>query len=340
MKKKIFSFNLILLFTFLLSCGGPDALVINTVHADGSVTRKVILTFDKDEFDLYDCQVPIDSTWAIEKILEISDEGDSTWTLTAVRDYANVDLLNSDYEDYGGSNERMNRWVVFERRFKWFNTIYRFSENIEKAINGIPPEQYFTVDELHLFYMPDDLLDEKKKGADSLMIEELEDKFDGWLGESLVKATLQEIGSVADKIPGSEIDVEYLNTKSSELSNLILEDNLNEYEVIDSVFGKGYYEKHQVVIDSALAVVEDQFDVAGDADKYLVQTMMPGELLSTNGYIDNDGNILWKVDGDCFLSSDYIMWAESKITNWWAWIVSVLFLLFVATGFIFRVKKK
>ncbi|HUS85740.1 MAG TPA: hypothetical protein VMW76_00750 [Bacteroidales bacterium] len=340
MKKKIINFNLISLFAFLLSCGGPDALVINTVHADGSVTRKVILTYDKDEFDLTDCQVPIDSTWAIEKKYEISDEDDTTWTLTAVKDFASVDLLNNDYNNYPGSNEGMKRWAEFERKFKWFNTIYRFSENIEKALDGIPPDQFYTTDELHLFYMPDELLDETSKGPDSTMIKDLEERAESWMANSLVRAFILEIEALAEKIPDSEIDMEYLNTKSSDLAMMILEDVLNEYEVIDSILGKGYYESHQVVIDSAMTVVEDQFDVALSTDKYLVQATMPGELMSTNGYIDNDGNILWKVDGDCFLSSDYIMWAESKTTNWWAWIISVLFLLFVATGFLYRIKKK
>jgi hypothetical protein len=40
------------------------------------------------------------------------------------------------------------------------------------------------------------------------------------------------------------------------------------------------------------------------------------------------------------MTEQYDMWAESKITNLWAWIASGLFLAFVFTGVIMRVIKK
>ena len=50
--------------------------------------------------------------------------------------------------------------------------------------------------------------------------------------------------------------------------------------------------------------------------------------------------LLWPVKSDYFLTEPYEMWAESKITNPWAWIVSGLFLAFVLTGVMVRVRKK
>jgi hypothetical protein len=50
--------------------------------------------------------------------------------------------------------------------------------------------------------------------------------------------------------------------------------------------------------------------------------------------------LLWPIKSDYFLSEPYEMWAESKIPNTWAWIVSGLFLAFVVTGVIVRVIKK
>ena len=63
---------------------------------------------------------------------------------------------------------------------------------------------------------------------------------------------------------------------------------------------------------------------------------MPGKLIATNGYIDSTRNLLWPVKSDFFLTDQYEMWAESKTTNMWAWIVSGLFLVFVATGIILK----
>jgi hypothetical protein len=40
------------------------------------------------------------------------------------------------------------------------------------------------------------------------------------------------------------------------------------------------------------------------------------------------------------MTEPYEMWAESKITNTWAWILSGLFLAFVLTGVVMGVIKK
>ena len=44
--------------------------------------------------------------------------------------------------------------------------------------------------------------------------------------------------------------------------------------------------------------------------------------------------LLWPVKSDYFFTEPYEMWAESKTTNTWAWIVSGIFLGFVITGVI------
>jgi hypothetical protein len=67
---------------------------------------------------------------------------------------------------------------------------------------------------------------------------------------------------------------------------------------------------------------------------------MPGEIIGTNGFIDSTKTLSWPVHSDFFMTEPYVMFAESKIPNRWAWIVSGIFLLFVLAGIIFRVVKK
>ncbi|MCD4769683.1 MAG: hypothetical protein K8R35_05895 [Bacteroidales bacterium] len=336
---KIFTVSLVLIM--LGSCGGPDLIVINQIHTDGSVSRKVITTYHADEFDLSDCQVPIDSTWAIEKNLTVSEKGDSIWTLTAEKIFGSVDEINEDYDNYGGTNGRMNRFSEFRREFRWFSTNYYFSETVLKAIDGYPPEDFFSEEELDIFYMPQELIDKKLAGSDSLKYITIVDSFDKreelWLLSSLVRAAI--IGVVrSDSIHHSaELEEEFLFSKEKELVALL--NDMDEDEAIDSIFGEGFYKRNQVVFDTTFAILEKDFDVAFSADAYVIQTNMPGELVATNGYIDDDGNMVWAVNGNVFLSNDYVMWAESTIRNLWAWIVTVVFLLFVITGFIIRFKR-
>ncbi len=324
----------------MVSCGGPDALVINTVHPDGSVSRKIILTNSKDEFNLPECQVPVDSTWTMKKELEISEKGDTTWTLTAEKLFSNVDSINSDYKSFGGSNKLLNRWAEFSARFRWFNTIYRYSENVEHAIDGILPEDFFTPEELHLYFMPDAMVDKLLSDGDSAKIITLSNKGNEWLDRSLGRAIIKELILFSETDSAFQIDEKMIERSEDYMKGIELFPLDVGQVVIDSAFGEGFYERNKIVIDSAMKIVENKFEVVVSTEKYLVQTIMPGELVSTNGYIDNDGNITWQVKGETILSSDYHMWAESRVVNTWAWIVSFGFMVFVAAGLIIRVVKR
>lgn len=330
----------VLLFVFLLlaSCGGPDVLLTNIVHKDGSVTRKIVMTWDEPDFDLTESRVPVDSTWTIERSFTISEEQDTLYNLTAIKTFASAGEITDNYISYGGSNGGMKRWAEFDKKFRWFTTLYRFSENIGRAINGYPPEDFMNKEQLQLFYMPDKLAKDLTEGKDSLIykpkFDTLETLTDNWLLRSLVRATFIEIDSLLAKYPESGLNSEDLWNNEEKLAAL-LEDNDIE-KAVDSVFGHGVYERSELILGEVESILEESFDVAFTAASYLVQTQMPEELTLTNGYIDTDGNIVWAVNGNVFLSEDYSMWAESVETNWWAWVVSGVFLLFVIIGLIRR----
>jgi hypothetical protein len=80
--------------------------------------------------------------------------------------------------------------------------------------------------------------------------------------------------------------------------------------------------------------------IMNDFKDYSLRIAMPGKLIGTNGFIDSSQVLQWPVKSDYFMSEPYIMWAESKIPNRWAWIVSGLFLVFVLSGVIIKIIKK
>ncbi|MDZ7740064.1 MAG: hypothetical protein U5K32_13580 [Bacteroidales bacterium] len=344
MKRKTSIIILMFIMMLFSSCGGPDALLINIVREDGSVERRVLLTYHADEFDLNDCQVPVDSTWDITRSLDISENGDTTYSLTAVKEFDSVDMINKYYDEYEGSNPLMNRKAGFRKKFRWFNTVYRYTETVERALRGIEPGDYFSEQELEYFYMPEKLTDALLEGPDSTIIEEtmidpLDKKKEEWMGRSLVRAFVLKLADTVSAKPDLKLDTSQLFEKEDELSYSIFED-LEEKELVNSLVGEGFYENNRILVDTLLSEVENEFLVAFETDPYLVQVFMPGELTSTNGYIDEDGNVLWEVKGEVFLSSDFNMWAESKTLNLWAWIITGAFVLFVIIGLIVKAFKK
>ncbi len=342
--KRVRIISLVVLSLVLISseCGRPDMLVINDIKDDGSINRKLVMTYDEDEFDLSDMQVPVDSTWSLDKTLEVSEKGDSLWTLIAEKQFASVDDLNNSYINDTGSNKHLKRWAEFSKKFRWFNTVYYYSENVEKILEAYPPEDFLDEEYLHLFYMPEKIFNDYRYGEDSLkykaMYDTLEEKKDEWLGRCLVRGAIIEMDSIMKESGDKSIDIDLIMGKEEELGEIILGD-VDVEVAIDSLFGEGYYISNQALIDSSLKNLEKKIEVALQVTTYLIQTKMPGELVGTNGYIDTEGAIIWEVNSDVIFAKDYSMWAQSTESNLWAWIVSGLFVIFVIVSIVFRKKR-
>jgi hypothetical protein len=131
-----------------------------------------------------------------------------------------------------------------------------------------------------------------------------------------------------------------------ELVNLITRDeNSNKFDSLWSngiiqkeYIGETNYLKFKTEVDTAAVKVLNM--VLNSFKDYSVRVSMPGKLIGTNGFIDTSEVLLWPVKSDYFLTEQYEMWAESKIPNLWAWIISGLFLVFVITGVTVRVKER
>jgi hypothetical protein len=341
--------NLKLAVTFLtiitFSCNEPETVVTDIVHTDGSVTRKIEMKNSKNNFSMKDLQVPFDSTWAIKDSLEINKKGDTTWVKRAEKLFATIEDLNVTYKRDSGHNKDAVRHTEFRKQFRWFNTDYIFSEIIDKNLKfGYPVSDFLNKEELNFYYSPGKLNDEKLMGADSLKYKALKDtidkKKDRWTYKSLVSEWIGEFNRIAPPRSGKEMSFETLKGRENEFVKSIEKyskgfDSLWANGIIlRDLFGDTNALKYRSYADSAMNVATKRLLIS--FNNYSLRIIMPGRLTGTNGFIDSSHVLLWPVQSDYFLTEPYRMWAESKTTNKWAWVVTGLFLVFVAAGLIIR----
>jgi hypothetical protein len=327
------------------SCDEPDTVVTNVVHPDGSVTRKILMRNTKNKFEKPDLQVPFDNTWTITDSLEVSAKGDSTWLKEAVKLFKNVDEINSAYKKDSSVNGKMSRYAVFNKKFRWFNTVYRFSENVDRLLlTGYPLSEFLNKEELVHYYLPDYMKFNKENGADSVRYRILADSIkkdvDIWVMKNIVSLWIEKFAILTGPNSRPELSAGTLKSKEDEFVEIINENQ----EKFDSLWEKGVLltkligeenaKKYKTEADSAVSIALSTFLV--DYKDYSLKIIMPGKLIATNGYIDSTKNILWPVKSDYYLTDQYEMWAESRTPNIWVWIVSVLFLLFVSAGIIMK----
>jgi len=349
MKRKSLESVIIMVLLMVFSCDTPETVVTDIVHTDGSVTRKIEMKNNENKFKLSDLQVPFDSTWTMKDTITINEKGDTTWIKTAEKLFKNVDGINKSYLEDKGSNRAISRKAEFIKKFKWFNTEYRFTEMIDRTMSfGYPVKDFLDQEELKYFFSPESVHSEKLNGPDSLKYKALGDtigkKVDKWSTKNMVSEWIGEFSGLTEGKAGNDMTWESLKKHEDEFVKIVEANN----EKFDSIWAKGIILKEfigdsnsirfRTEADTALAVVGRKLFIK--FNDYSVRIIMPGKIIGTNGFIDKTEVLLWPVKSDYFMTGPYKMWAESKISNTWAWIVSGIFLLFVLAGLIFRIIKK
>jgi hypothetical protein len=353
MKRKSIKLVVSIILLLIVSCNEPETVVTNYVHPDGSVTRKIEMKSIEGDvnkrFKISDIQVPLDSSWSIKDSCEVDKKGDTTWIRRAEKLFKSIDEINLTYKSDSGSNKKFSRQAAFNKKFKWFNTEFRFSERIDKKLSfGYPVKDFLNNEELLYFYSPEKLKSDKENGPDSLKFRTLSDsvkhKTDKWTAKNMISEWIGDFSKLTAGKADKDISFRSLKSREDEFMTLIEKDDKH----LDSLWKNGILLKeflgeenalkYKTEADSALSVVTN--NIWANFSDYSVRIVMPGKLIGTNGFIDSSHVLLWPVKSDFFMTEPYEMYAESKIPNTWAWIVSGLFLVFVLSGVIIKVIKK
>jgi hypothetical protein len=228
MKRKSIKIVVSMILILIASCDEPVTVVTNYVYPDGSVLRKLEIRNPKNNFKITALQVPFDSTWTVKDSLEISAKGDTTWIKRAEKHFKNIDEINLAYKSDSGANKSYSRNAGFRKRFKWFNSEYRFSERIEKiSAFGYPVKDFLNNEELLYFYSPGSLKQEKENGPDSLKYKALSDsvknKTDKWTIKNLISEWTGEFSKLTEGKASHEISRESLKAREAELEQIIAE---------------------------------------------------------------------------------------------------------------------
>jgi hypothetical protein len=349
MKTRGLKFLLMIALISVFSCNEPRTVVTDIVHTDGSVTRRIEMKNSENNFKISDLQVPFDDTWTIKDSLEIGEKGDTTYVKRAEKLFESVTLLNETYLKDNSVNKGVKRHAAFSRKFRWFNTEYRFEESADKLISfGYPLSDFLNKEERDFFYSPASLNDKRRSGPDSLKYKALEDtttkKTDFWLYKNVVSEwTGLFSGLIGDKA-GKDMSHESLKAKEDYFSKVVKE-NENKFDslwaagkILKEFIGEQNAVRYKTEADSAMKMMEKTLFV--DFKGYSQCITMPGRLIGTNGYRDSSQMIQWPVKSDYFVSEPYVMWAESRTTNIWAWIATGLFLIFVTAGLVLKMIRK
>jgi hypothetical protein len=331
----------LLMFTLVLwGCDGPETVVTNYVHADGSVTRRVEMRSTEEVVEPESCKVPVDSTWITVTSMEVSDKGDTTWVIVAEKTFPCADSINAAYSSGKDMNFMAKRAAFFYKSFRWFSTVYTFTEKIERLIPyGYPINDYLVGEGREFFLLPQSVADELMKGQDSskylIASDSAGHQIDRWVTASLLSGWFSEAALLLNEAGADSVEIADFCNKEKE----VLEsgdDFMSLDSILPVVLGKDFTSEYTAIFDSAENKIEKDLEVFMSFEGYTMKTMMPGKLIGGNGYFTNSGEVAWPVKPELFLCEDYLMQAESRIINVPVCILSGLFVILVVAGYAYR----
>jgi len=345
---------IILSMIMLFSCDYRKTHVINTVHKDGSITRKVsVKTNTRKYLEPKTYDVPVDNTWEIDITMDVNEENDTTWLLTAEKHFESVDELNEDYRNDNGNNRAMQRSAGFSKNFKWFTTVFRFNETVESTLNiSCPISDFLSGEELRFFYLPKDVKEDLKNGPDSIRIKQMADSIDvkseKWLWTCEMRQWIEIFYDLFENDPRLKISRKEMRSKESQFVNKLMEgDSVGDLDSVffPSIVGEEFYTSFRSEINHTTTLLEEMDKSFWSSHEYDMEIRMPGKIIASNGYgvtgqdsVDGEG-ILWTVDPGYYLTETFEMWAESRVNNYFIWIITGLFIVFVSGGFILYRRK-
>ncbi len=231
--------------------------------------------------------------------------------------------------------------------FRWFYTFHRFTAIYpELSYKGQVAIGDFLTKEEQKLYFQGDL--RAYKGLTGMELKEIldgiEERFLNWYNRTVYEECFQIIIDHIEKAIRPELlavkDTLY-SIHSKQLTELSISSALNVKDlcpILDKYFEtnrfSNLYATDSQKMDEEL---QQRNTVADELLRYSIQYELtfPGKVITANTQLKNNGALVWEVHLFKYLADDYILTAEWRTVNVWAFAVTFLLIVF-ALYFLFR----
>jgi hypothetical protein len=333
MKTKYLIYTLLALSFFLSSC--REISVKTTVNEDGSFTRLITLRGDSSEVVKLDLPYPVDSSWLREIHRDTSDS--SVFICTHTKTYNNDDALNKDIQNDTSWRKQIKRDVSISKRFMFFYSFITYRQ-VYKAANSLSLNYKEYISQEDLLWLNDEKTATNKK--DSLCADSADARLEKYFGNALVPEIIHALDEGLRKLNIPQLaDIDLTIFRDSIAANALswtsgsFENSIDALEVWT---GKPEVSQLHDIKPSIFENLEQKnefFDKLIFEESYNLEIQMPGLITKTNSTRMLGNTVIWKIEPFTFFFEDYEMSVESRVINYWAFVLSgiIILLLLIAT---------
>ncbi len=361
MKTTISSYWMLLAsVVFFFSCEKQDVRLHTTIHEDGTCEREVIYRhvmpqeerdslWGKDSTSAPLAPVPecVNMEGFMGSHTDIG-ENDTVTTTLEYREFKDVKEM-CQYTPLQLNGARLKSNANLEKKFRWFYTEYYYEETFNTVADTfkLPATNYADQDIISYWFTGQPNLLEGLNGSEaSEKISKMEPFVTQWFNDNLFKMCFDYIVSHYDSIQNPPVDKEqFVALQDSLAKSLLKNGNINEKdatEEFEKFFQSNAYAPFfddKTPLGQGLSEeLAHQLNIFWFSVSYSLS--MPGEVVNPGTGVLKDGIIYYPLTGERLIPGDYTISATSRVTNIWAYVVTLLILLIAIGTFVYRGRKK
>jgi hypothetical protein len=228
---------------------------------------------------------------------------------------------------------------TLKKQFRWFYTYYTYQAEYKSISDSLPvPLSRFLSDkDQRLLFQGDRTALAGKNGLEIYtLLEDLQTGFENWFQrcefEIIYDAIRDELrrngtgASGSESVSAKDSIFDRIRKTGKPMDNTQPETVASQMDAyyggtLFSAFVSQSKEEVDKVVERKTALI-NLFETG-----FYFSLEMPGELIDTNTALTDHHSLTWKVDAYRFLAHDYILQAQSRTCNVWAFIVTGLILL-------------
>jgi len=331
---------MMLLMGFILnSC--REITVKTTVNNDGSFIRTISIRGDSAEVLSPDLPYPIDSSWLREVYRDTSDS--SKYICTLVKSYKSDDMLNLEMQNDTSWRRQLNRKVDISKRFMFFYSFITYKQ-VYKAANPIRLDYREYLNEEDILWVSEVKTPQNKK--DSIRYDSAEARLDRYWAGALVDEITAELERGLSQLDDPELRGFDLSIYSDSIAANVQGWSNGDFNVaIDALVtwsgNPRLADLHNIEppVFQKLDNMNTFLEKLIFEEKYTLETEMPGLITETNSTMISGNTVSWDVAPLSFYFDDYEMYVESRVMNYWAFVLSGVVVLLLLIALIVKIFK-
>jgi hypothetical protein len=323
----------LLILLLLGACGGSlEYRYYTKINDDGSVDKKIVAVGDSTS--IYGKPFSFDTSkgWKMSYGIEVDKEdGDTLHLAIAEKTFLSAENQNQDLYINKDSTHFDNILVDYNKSFRWFFTFHDYGETFHQRFpyRHLDVNEFLNDQELAYFFENDTtVINSMTKEEINALDTEGEERYYKFIITSCAVEYIRLLNQYAVG-KGIELLDRQDSVKVMQLFDSYGDDGIDvanlgsELQVYLDLswpavaYEQGYLKDFESQIDNDLILLDEH--------NYKVVVDVPGLLYSTNAEIVDENITRWQFNRGRFLYKDFRLFVKYRTTNYWAIILTVLF---------------